>query len=166
MVSSKEAGIFPTVLMASPAASLAWPYKSCTLPSACCIWPRTGVLASPVARPKASSTFPPRFLAVPLKRFSSIVMLQRFGYLRLSRWARSTVHPSICPSSDTGNDAQSACKRLVGASLLQSLHRDAIDLCDVLSSFNSQGKASLHEVCRVMGLPGKPDGIRGEDALE
>jgi 3'-5' exonuclease len=40
---------------------------------------------------------------------------------------------------------------------------DAIDLCDVLSSFNSQGKASLHEVCRVMGLPGKPDSIRGED---
>jgi 3'-5' exonuclease len=40
---------------------------------------------------------------------------------------------------------------------------DAIDLCDILSSFNSQGKASLHEVCRVMGLPGKPDGIRGED---
>ncbi len=40
---------------------------------------------------------------------------------------------------------------------------DAIDLCDVLFSFNSQGKASLHEVCRVMGLPGKPDGIRGED---
>jgi 3'-5' exonuclease len=40
---------------------------------------------------------------------------------------------------------------------------DAIDLCDVLSSFNSQGKASLHEVCRMMGLPGKPDGIRGED---
>jgi 3'-5' exonuclease len=40
---------------------------------------------------------------------------------------------------------------------------DAIDLCDVLSSFNSQGKAKLHEVCRVMGLPGKPDGIRGED---
>jgi predicted PolB exonuclease-like 3'-5' exonuclease len=40
---------------------------------------------------------------------------------------------------------------------------DAIDLCDVLSSFSSQGKASLHEICRVMGLPGKPDGIRGED---
>jgi len=40
---------------------------------------------------------------------------------------------------------------------------DAIDLCNVLSSFSSQGKASLHEICRVMGLPGKPDGIRGED---
>jgi hypothetical protein len=31
---------------------------------------------------------------------------------------------------------------------------DAIDLCDVLSSFNSQAKATLHEICRVMGLPG------------
>ena len=38
---------------------------------------------------------------------------------------------------------------------------DAIDLCDVLSSFSSQAKATLHEVCRVMGLPGKPDSIDG-----
>src|SRR5262249_40491392 len=30
---------------------------------------------------------------------------------------------------------------------------DAIDLCDVLSSFTSQGKVTLHELCRVMGLP-------------
>jgi predicted PolB exonuclease-like 3'-5' exonuclease len=29
---------------------------------------------------------------------------------------------------------------------------DAVDLCDVLSSFTSQGKATLHELCRVMGL--------------
>jgi 3'-5' exonuclease len=40
---------------------------------------------------------------------------------------------------------------------------DAVDLCDVLSSFNSQCKATLHELCRVMGLPGKPDGISGTD---
>jgi len=40
---------------------------------------------------------------------------------------------------------------------------DAIDLCDVLSSFSSQNKPSLHELCRVMGLPGKPDGINGAD---
>jgi 3'-5' exonuclease len=33
----------------------------------------------------------------------------------------------------------------------------------VLSSFNSQCKATLHELCRVMGLPGKPDGISGAD---
>jgi predicted PolB exonuclease-like 3'-5' exonuclease len=40
---------------------------------------------------------------------------------------------------------------------------DAIDLCDVLSSFSSQNKPSLHELCRVMGLAGKPDGISGAD---
>ena len=40
---------------------------------------------------------------------------------------------------------------------------DAIDLCDVLSSFSSQNKPSLHELCRVMGFPGKPDGIGGAD---
>ena len=40
---------------------------------------------------------------------------------------------------------------------------DAIDLCDVLSSFSSQAKATLHELCRVMGLPGKPDGITGAE---
>jgi predicted PolB exonuclease-like 3'-5' exonuclease len=38
---------------------------------------------------------------------------------------------------------------------------DAVDLCDVLSSFSPQGKVTLHELCRVMGLPGKPDGISG-----
>jgi predicted PolB exonuclease-like 3'-5' exonuclease len=40
---------------------------------------------------------------------------------------------------------------------------DAIDLCDVLASFSSQAKAKLHELCRVMGLPGKPDGISGAE---
>ena len=40
---------------------------------------------------------------------------------------------------------------------------DAIDLCDVLSSFTAQGKVTLHELCRAMGLPGKPDGISGEE---
>jgi len=38
---------------------------------------------------------------------------------------------------------------------------DAVDLCDVLSSFSPQGKATLHELCRVMGLPGKPEGMSG-----
>jgi 3'-5' exonuclease len=40
---------------------------------------------------------------------------------------------------------------------------DAIDLCDVLASFSPQNKASLHELCRVMGLPGKPDGVDGSE---
>jgi hypothetical protein len=34
---------------------------------------------------------------------------------------------------------------------------------DVLSSFDSRRKATLHELCRVMGLPGKPDRISGAD---
>jgi predicted PolB exonuclease-like 3'-5' exonuclease len=40
---------------------------------------------------------------------------------------------------------------------------DAIDLCDVLASFSAQGKATLHELCKVMGLPGKPSGIHGSE---
>jgi 3'-5' exonuclease len=40
---------------------------------------------------------------------------------------------------------------------------DAIDLCDVLSSFSSQAKATLHEICKVMGMSGKPDGIDGSE---
>jgi predicted PolB exonuclease-like 3'-5' exonuclease len=40
---------------------------------------------------------------------------------------------------------------------------DAIDLCDVLSSFSPQARATLDEICRVMGLPGKPDSIDGSE---
>jgi len=40
---------------------------------------------------------------------------------------------------------------------------DAVDLCDVLSSFAPQSKVTLHELCRVMGLPGKPDGMSGAE---
>ena len=40
---------------------------------------------------------------------------------------------------------------------------DAVDLCDVLSSFSYQAKATLHELCRVLGLPGKPDGMSGAE---
>ena len=43
-----------------------------------------------------------------------------------------------------------------GLSARPYFHRfadDAVDLCDVLSSFAPGAKASLHELCRVMGLP-------------
>jgi predicted PolB exonuclease-like 3'-5' exonuclease len=33
---------------------------------------------------------------------------------------------------------------------------DALDLCDVLSSFAPHTKASLHELSKIMGMPGKP----------
>ena len=54
----------------------------------------------------------------------------------------------------------------LGLSARPYFHRytdDAIDLCDVLSSFAPSAKATLHELCRVMGLPGKPDGIDGSE---
>jgi 3'-5' exonuclease len=38
---------------------------------------------------------------------------------------------------------------------------DALDLCDALSSFNSGARATLNEIARIMGFPGKPDGIDG-----
>ena len=38
---------------------------------------------------------------------------------------------------------------------------DSIDLCDVLSNFTSNGKATLDEISKVLGLPGKPDGVDG-----
>jgi 3'-5' exonuclease len=38
---------------------------------------------------------------------------------------------------------------------------DALDLCDVLSSFEARAKITLNDLCRVLGLPGKPDGIDG-----
>src|SRR5215467_2026440 len=53
-----------------------------------------------------------------------------------------------------------------GLSARPYFHRyteDAVDLCDALSSFSSQSKATLHELCRVMGLPGKPDGMTGAE---
>ena len=43
---------------------------------------------------------------------------------------------------------------------------DNVDLCDVLSSFSHGGKAKLDELSRIMGLPGKPDGIDGSRVEE
>lgn len=38
---------------------------------------------------------------------------------------------------------------------------DALDLCDVLASFDPRAKITLHALCRVLGLAGKPDDIDG-----
>jgi 3'-5' exonuclease len=36
----------------------------------------------------------------------------------------------------------------------------------VLSAYNNQGKATLHEICRVTGLPGKPEGVDGSEVAQ
>lgn len=43
---------------------------------------------------------------------------------------------------------------------------DAIDLCDVLSSFDSRSKMKLNDLCRALNLPGKPDAIDGSKVAE
>jgi predicted PolB exonuclease-like 3'-5' exonuclease len=40
---------------------------------------------------------------------------------------------------------------------------DSVDLCDILSSFAPHTKASLNELSKIMGMPGKPGGIDGTD---
>jgi 3'-5' exonuclease len=40
---------------------------------------------------------------------------------------------------------------------------DAVDLCDILSSFAPHSKASLNELSKIMGMPGKPEGIDGAE---
>jgi 3'-5' exonuclease len=40
---------------------------------------------------------------------------------------------------------------------------DALDLCDVLSSFAPHTRASLNELSKIMGMPGKPDNIDGSE---
>jgi predicted PolB exonuclease-like 3'-5' exonuclease len=40
---------------------------------------------------------------------------------------------------------------------------DALHLCDVLSSFAPHTKASLNELSKIMGMPGKPDDIDGSE---
>ena len=42
---------------------------------------------------------------------------------------------------------------------------DCLDLCDALSSFNAGGKISLHELCRALVFPGKPDEMHGGDHI-
>jgi predicted PolB exonuclease-like 3'-5' exonuclease len=40
---------------------------------------------------------------------------------------------------------------------------DAVDLCDVLSSYSPGAKAKLDELSRIMGLDGKPAGMSGAE---
>lgn len=40
---------------------------------------------------------------------------------------------------------------------------DALDLCDALSSFSPQSKTSLNELSKILGMPGKPEGIDGSE---
>jgi 3'-5' exonuclease len=56
-----------------------------------------------------------------------------------------------------------------GLQVRQYFHRftdDAIDLCDVLGSYVPGVKVKLDEVTKILGLPGKPQGIDGSRVEE
>src|SRR6266480_4662107 len=40
---------------------------------------------------------------------------------------------------------------------------DALDLCDVFDSYTPGAKIKPHEICKIIGLRGKPSGIDGSD---
>ena len=43
---------------------------------------------------------------------------------------------------------------------------DAVDLCDVLGSFTASARVKLDELSKILGLPGKPDGIDGSKVAD
>jgi predicted PolB exonuclease-like 3'-5' exonuclease len=49
---------------------------------------------------------------------------------------------------------------LAGRSYFNRYTEDALDLCDALSSFSPGARATLNEISRIMGMPGKPDDPR------
>lgn len=57
----------------------------------------------------------------------------------------------------------------IGAKIFQNKNyfnryaEDAMDLCDVLASFDARSKISLDLTCKIMGLSGKTAGITGAD---
>src|SRR5580692_11721557 len=56
-----------------------------------------------------------------------------------------------------------------GLQVRQYFHRyteDAVDLCDVLGSYVPGVKVKLDEVTKILGLPGKPEGIDGSRVEE
>ena len=71
--------------------------------------------------------------------------------------------PSTACFAISCHDLSGACSGLIGTSLLSLLHRGRDGLCDVLFTFAPGAKPTLHEHCRVMGLPRKPDGMYGEE---
>ena len=56
--------------------------------------------------------------------------------------------------------------RLFERSYFNRYSNDALDLCDALSSYGSSTKFKLDEVCKIMGLDGKPSEIDGSQVSE
>jgi 3'-5' exonuclease len=56
-----------------------------------------------------------------------------------------------------------------GLQVRQYFHRyteDAVDLCDIMGSYSPGSKVKLDEIAKILGLPGKPEGIDGSRVEE
>lgn len=56
-----------------------------------------------------------------------------------------------------------------GLSVRPYFHRyteDAVDLCDVLTSYSANSRIKLDQLSKILGLPGKPDGMDGSRVEE
>ena len=54
-----------------------------------------------------------------------------------------------------------AARGLTSRSYFKRYDASHVDLCDELASFQSNAKVGLDDLCKMMGLPGKPTGIDG-----
>jgi 3'-5' exonuclease len=59
-----------------------------------------------------------------------------------------------------------AAPGLAGRNYFYRYNEDNLDLCDALSAFEGKGKIKLDDLCRIFGLPGKPEGIDGSKVGE
>jgi len=59
-----------------------------------------------------------------------------------------------------------AAPGLAARSYFYRYSEHSLDLCDALASFDARSKMKLDELCRALGLPGKPHGIDGGQVEE
>jgi len=52
---------------------------------------------------------------------------------------------------------------LQGRPYFRRYTEDALDLCDVFGSYSPGARIKLDEICKIIGLPGKPSGIDGSE---
>ena len=57
-------------------------------------------------------------------------------------------------------------RKMVLAKMFHRYETQHVDLCDVLSSFQSNAKMKLSEVCAMMDVPGKTEGVDGGKVAE
>jgi Predicted 3'-5' exonuclease related to the exonuclease domain of PolB len=87
------------------------------------------------------------------------LIARRLSFRQILITVHDTVHSRLVHSRSSSPTGRS----IHCVSVYRALKHtdDNVDLCDLLSSFSYGAKVKLHELSRIMGLPGKPDGMDG-----